>query len=33
MEEPEERREMFKEVKFAGIVPVPVAAITDGSAC
>ncbi|KVI05530.1 hypothetical protein Ccrd_016112 [Cynara cardunculus var. scolymus] len=24
---------MFREVKFAGIVPVPVAAITAGSAC
>ncbi|EYU24385.1 hypothetical protein MIMGU_mgv1a022855mg, partial [Erythranthe guttata] len=27
------RSEMFREVKFAGIVPVPVAAMTAGSAC
>lgn len=33
MLEPELRREMLREVKFAGIVPVPVAAITAGSAC
>ena len=33
MEEPELRREMFREVKLAGMVPVPVAAITAGSAC
>lgn len=33
MLEPELRKEMFNEVKFAGIVPVPVAAMTDGSAC
>lgn len=33
MVDPELRREMFKEVKLAGIVPVPVAAITAGSAC
>nr|ACR34745.1 unknown [Zea mays] len=32
-EEPEERREMLREVKLAGMVPVPVAAITAGSAC
>lgn len=31
--EPEERREMLREVKLAGMVPVPVAAITAGSAC
>ena len=33
MDEPELRREMLREVKLAGIVPVPVAAMTDGSAC
>lgn len=33
MVEPELRSEMLREVKFAGIVPVPVAAITEGSAC
>lgn len=33
MEEPELRSEMLREVKLAGIVPVPVAAITAGSAC
>lgn len=33
MLEPELRSEMLREVKFAGIVPVPVAAITAGSAC
>ena len=33
MLEPELRREMLREVKFAGMVPVPVAAITAGSAC
>ena len=33
MEEPELRREMLREVKLAGMVPVPVAAITAGSAC
>lgn len=33
MEEPELRREMFREVKLAGMVPVPVAAMTEGSAC
>ena len=33
MEEPELRREMFREVKLAGMVPVPVAAITAGSTC
>lgn len=33
MLEPELRSEMFREVKLAGIVPVPVAAITAGSAC
>lgn len=33
MEEPELRREMLREVKLAGIVPVPVAAMTAGSAC
>ena len=32
-EEPDERREMLREVKLAGMVPVPVAAITAGSAC
>ena len=33
MLEPELRREILRDVKFAGIVPVPVAAITAGSAC
>lgn len=33
MLEPELRNEILREVKFAGIVPVPVAAITAGSAC
>lgn len=33
MLEPELRREMLRDVKFAGIVPVPVAAMTAGSAC
>jgi hypothetical protein len=33
MVDPELRREIFSEVKLAGIVPVPVAAMTDGSAC
>lgn len=33
MEEPELRREIFREVKLAGMVPVPVAAMTAGSAC
>lgn len=33
MVEPELRNEMLRDVKFAGIVPVPVAAITEGSAC
>lgn len=33
MVEPELRREMLSDVKFAGIVPVPVAAMTAGSAC
>lgn len=32
-DEPELRREMFREVKLAGMVPVPVAAMTAGSAC
>lgn len=31
--DPELRSEMLSEVKFAGIVPVPVAAMTAGSAC
>lgn len=33
MVDPELLREMLREVKFAGMVPVPVAAITAGSAC
>lgn len=33
MLEPELRSEILREVKLAGIVPVPVAAITAGSAC
>ena len=33
MDEPELRREMLREVKLAGMVPVPVAAMTAGSAC
>lgn len=33
MLDPELRREILSEVKLAGIVPVPVAAMTDGSAC
>lgn len=33
MLEPELLSEMLREVKLAGIVPVPVAAITAGSAC
>lgn len=33
MDEPELRSEMLSEVKLAGIVPVPVAAMTAGSAC
>lgn len=33
MVDPELRREMLREVKLAGIVPVPVAAMTAGSAC
>lgn len=33
MVDPELRREMLREVKLAGMVPVPVAAITAGSAC
>lgn len=33
MVEPELRREILSDVKFAGMVPVPVAAMTAGSAC
>lgn len=33
MDEPELRSDILRDVKFAGIVPVPVAAITAGSAC
>lgn len=33
MLEPELRNDMLSDVKFAGMVPVPVAAITAGSAC
>lgn len=33
MLDPELLSEILSDVKFAGIVPVPVAAITDGSAC
>lgn len=33
MVEPELRRDMLRDVKLAGIVPVPVAAMTAGSAC
>ena len=33
MVDPELLRDMCREVKLAGIVPVPVAAMTEGSAC
>ena len=33
MVEPELRNEILRDVKLAGMVPVPVAAITAGSAC